>query len=114
MFFSSITMRRIGAIALASVALGAIAMPAQAQMRQQMADKIATNAAHSFVSKIDGETCSQFAATMAQMKGKSGSSSSGMASKLKGNAEARSQFVNIVAGPMLNKMIDCDMLPGGM
>lgn len=114
MFFSSITMRRIGAIALASVALGAIAMPAQAQMRQQMADKIATNAAHSFVSKIDGQTCSQFAATMAQMKGKSGSSSSGMASKLKGNAEARSQFVNIVAGPMLNKMIDCDMLPGGM
>jgi hypothetical protein len=117
MFFSSTIARRIGLIAAASIALGAIvAVPGQAQMRQQMADKIATSAAHSFVSKINGETCTQFAATMAQMKSKSGSSSSssGMASKLKGNAEARSQFVNIVGGPLMNKMIDCDMMPGGM
>jgi hypothetical protein len=113
MFLSS-TLRRIGIVAAASIALGAIALPGHAQTRQQMADKIATNAANSLVSKINGESCSQFAATMAQMKGKSGGSSSGMASKLKANSEARSEFVNIVAGPLLNKMIDCDMLPGGM
>ncbi len=114
MFLFSIALRRIGIVAAASIALSAIAVPSQAQMRQQMADKIATNAANSFVSKINGETCTQFAATMGQMKGKSGSSSSGMASKLKANPQARSDFVNIVGGPLLNKMIDCDMMPGGM
>jgi hypothetical protein len=114
MFFSSIALRRISVVAVAAVTLSAIAVPGQAQMRQQMAVKVATTAGNEFVSKINGETCSQFAATMAQMKGKSGSSSSGMASKLKANAQARSAFVNIVGGPLLNKMIDCDMLPGGM
>ena len=85
-------------------------------MRQQLADKAATAAANQLVSKIQGENCTQFAQTMSQMKGKSssGSSSSGMASKLKGNTEARTDFVNIVAAPLLNKMIDCNMMPGGM
>ncbi len=114
MFFSSITARRIGVAAAASIALSALALPGQAQMRQQMADKAAATAGNSFVSKINGESCSQFAATMSQMKGKSGSGSSGMSSKLKANPEARSQFVNIVGGPLLNKMIDCNMMPGGM
>jgi hypothetical protein len=116
MILSSKMLRRIGIVAAASISLGAIALPGQAQMRQQMADKIATNAANSFVSKINGESCTQFAATMAQMKGKSGSSSSssGMASKLKANPQARTDFVSIVGGPLLNKMIDCNMMPGGM
>jgi hypothetical protein len=106
---------RIAIITAAAVALGAIALPATAQMRQQMADNIATKAANQFVSKIQGEDCSQFAQTMAQMKSKSsGSSSSGIASKLKANTEARTDFVNIVAAPLLNKMIDCNMMPGGM
>ncbi len=83
-------------------------------MRQQMADNIATKAANQFVTKINGENCTQFAQTMAQMKSKSSSGSSGMASKLKGNAQARTDFVNIVAAPLLNKMIDCNMMPGGM
>jgi hypothetical protein len=115
MILSSITLRRFGIAAAASLALGAIALPGHAQMRAQMADKIAVNAAHQFVTKIQGESCSQFASTMSQMKGsKSGSSSSSMSSKLKGNSQARTDFVNIVAGPLLNKMIDCDMMPGGM
>lgn len=105
---------RIAIITAASIALGAIALPATAQMRQQMADKAAQAAGNQLVSKIQGESCSQFAQTMAQMKGKSGSGSSGMASKLKGNTEARTDFVNIVAAPLLNKMIDCNMMPGGM
>jgi hypothetical protein len=118
MILSSITLRRIGLTVVATAVLGAIATPSYAQMRQQMADKIATNAANQFVSKINGESCSEFATTMSQMKNKSSSgtssSSSGMAAKLKANAQARSDFVNIVGGPLLNKMIDCNMMPGGM
>jgi hypothetical protein len=116
MFLSSIALRRVGIVAAASIVLSAVAIPGAAQVRQQMADKIATNAGHQFVTKIQGESCSQFAQTMQQMKGSSssGSSSSGMSSKLKANSQARTDFVNIVAGPLLNKMIDCNMMPGGM
>lgn len=116
MILSCTMLRRIGLGAVAFLAMASIVIPGQAQMRQQMADKIATNAAHSLVTKINGESCSQFASTMSQMKqgSSSGSGSSGMSSKLKGNTQARSDFVNIVAGPLLNKMIDCNMLPGGM
>jgi hypothetical protein len=112
----SMTRRRIAAGVAITVALAFAAIPGQAQMRQQMADKIAVNAAHTFVTKINGESCTDFANTMSQMKqSKSGgSSSSSMSSKLKANSEARTDFVNIVAGPLLNKMISCDMLPGGM
>jgi hypothetical protein len=110
---SSVFMRRIGIGAMVAVAFALAALPGQAQMRQQLADKIAVNAGNAFVSKINGESCSDFANTMAQMKQKSGSSSGSMSQKLKGNAEARTQFVNIVAAPLLNKMISCDML-GGM
>jgi len=116
MFLSSIILRRAGIAAAASIALSAVAIPSAAQIRQQMADKIAVNAGHQFVTKIQGESCTQFGQTMAQMKGSSsgGSGSSGMSSKLKANSQARTDFVNIVAGPLLNKMIDCNMMPGGM
>lgn len=116
MFLSSIVLRRAGIAVVASIALSAVAVPGAAQVRQQMADKVAVNAGHQFVTKIQGESCSQFAQTMAQMKGGSsgGSSSSGMSAKLKANSQARTDFVNIVAGPLLNKMIDCNMMPGGM
>ena len=116
MLFSSKVLRRIGVGAVLSVALAFVALPSHGQgMRQQMADKIAVQAGHTFVTKIQGESCSQFATTMSQMKGnKSGGSSGSMSSKLKANSQARSDFVNIVAGPLLNKMIDCNMMPGGM
>jgi hypothetical protein len=111
---SSILLRRIAVGAVVGVALAFVALPSQAQMRQQMADKVAVGAANQFVTKINGESCSDFATTMSQMKHKSGGSSSSMSSKLKANTEARTQFVNIVAAPLLNKMISCDMMPGGM
>jgi type II secretory pathway component GspD/PulD (secretin) len=116
MFLSSTMVRRVAVAAVAFFALASIVIPGRAQMRQQMADKVATNAAHQFVTKINGESCSQFGSTMSQMKqgSSSGSSSSGMSSKLKANSQARTDFVNIVAGPLLNKMIDCNMMPGGM
>ena len=112
MFF----LRKAATVMVASFALGAIAIPgyAQSAMRAQMADNVAKQAANQMVTKINGESCSEFAQTMSQMKGKSGSSSSGMSAKLKANQQARTDFVNIVAAPLMNKMIDCNMMPGGM
>src|SRR5580700_1391940 len=110
----STMVRRIGIVTAASMVLGVTALPVAAQMRQQIAAKIATSAANSFVTTINGESCSDFAGTMAQMKHKSGATPSPMSAKLKGNTQARTDFVNIVAGPLLNKMIDCNMMPGGM
>ncbi|HEY1654504.1 MAG TPA: hypothetical protein VGF86_05270 [Candidatus Tumulicola sp.] len=98
------------------VAIGAViaASSVQAAGAQGVADKIAVGAANKMAAKISGESCADFAATMAKMKGGGAHASpSPMAARLKGNAQARAQFVNIVAGPLLNKMIDCDMLPGG-
>lgn len=117
MYLSSKTVRRIALGAVAYLAIFSLVTPAHAQVRQQMADKVAVNAAHQLVTKINGQSCSDFASMMSQMKqggSGSGSGSSGMSSKLKGNAQARTDFVNIVAGPLLNKMIDCNMMPGGM
>jgi hypothetical protein len=106
--FRSLT---FGAMAVATIAF--VAIPARADMRQQMADKMAVKAANEFVSKINGQSCTDFASTVSQMKQGSSSSSSSMSAKLKSNTEARTQYVNIVAGPLLNKMINCNMLPGG-
>lgn len=112
MQFSSIVRGCAFAVAGAFV-IASASLPARAQA---LADKVATNAAHAFVNKINGESCSDFAATMAKMKqnGSGSGTSSPMASKLKGNPQARTDFVNIVAAPLLNKMIDCNMMPGGM
>jgi hypothetical protein len=119
--FTSVLPRCFGIFLIAWLVVAATALPGVAQqMRQQIADKIATTAANKFVAKINGESCSDFANTMSAMKQKSGSSSSssssssGIAAKLKANQQARTDFVSIVGGPLLNKMIDCDMLPGGM
>jgi hypothetical protein len=48
------------------------------------------------------------------MKKPAGATPSPMSAKLKDNPQARTDFVNIVGGPLLNKMIDCNMTPGGM
>lgn len=110
MYFSAV-MRRIGVGTLVAGLCVFTALPGQTQtMRQQLAMKLAVDAGNTIVQKINGESCGQFAQTMGQMKnGKSSTSS-----KLKNNTAAREKFVNIVAGPLMNKMIDCDMLPGGM
>jgi hypothetical protein len=84
-------------------------LPGAAQISQTMQTKIAVDVAHDLASKIQSESCSDFAATMHKLKGNS--SSPGRASTImKNNPSARTQFVNIVAGPMLNKMIDCGMM----
>jgi hypothetical protein len=97
----------VAASVLATVILAPV--PGAAQLGQSMQTKIAVDVAHDLASKIQGESCSDFAATMHQLKGNS--SSPGHASSImKKNPSARTQFVNIVAGPMLNKMIDCGMM----
>lgn len=112
--FSS-TFMRGSAFVVFAAALALVGAPANAQMSSAMTQKIVTKAANDFVSKIQGESCSDFAATMSKSKGSGSSASpSPMSSRLKSNPAARTQFVNIVAGPLLNKMIDCNMTPGGM
>ncbi len=102
--------RTLRGSALIAVAAAALAVPAGAQT---MADKVAAAAGNAMVSHINGESCAQFAATMAKMKGGGSHGSSSLSSHLKSNAQARKTFVDIVAGPLHNKMIDCDMMPGG-
>ena len=112
MYFSSATLRRFGFGGLVAALCLFTAVPGQAQtLRQQMAMKLAGDAGNMMVSKINGASCAQFGQMMAQVKNNKSSSTS---SHLKNNSAARQKFVNIVAGPMMNKMIDCDMLPGGM
>jgi hypothetical protein len=112
---SSFFRRASFAVAAFALLAAAAAQPGVAQVRQQIADKAATDAGNKFVAKIAGESCADFAATMAQMKGQgAGASPSPMAAKLKANTQARTTFVNIVAAPLMNKMIDCGMMPGGM
>jgi hypothetical protein len=113
MFISNVfTVRRFAVCAIACAILASAAtVPGSAQMRAQMQTKIVTDAANSFVTKIQGESCSDFAAMLA--KSKSGNSSpSKAATMMKSNPDARTQFVNIVAAPLLNKMIDCNLVPG--
>lgn len=100
------------ALAAAAALACSATLAAGAQVRQQMADNVAADAANKFVAKIQGQSCSDFAKTMAQMKGSSATPSP-MVTKLKSNTGARTTFVNIVAAPLLNKLIDCNMLPGG-
>jgi hypothetical protein len=110
------TFVRRTALAAAAIAIVASAttLPGSADIRQNVMDKAATTAANQFVSKIQGQSCSDFAATMAQMKNKSSTATPNpMSAKLKSNPEARTTYVNIVAAPLLNKLIDCDMIPGG-
>jgi hypothetical protein len=115
MTLSAISLRRLAAAAFVFIAFAAATSAGRAQVRNQIAVKVATDAGNQFVAKINGENCEQFAQTMAQMKEKSSSASpSPMSAKLKSNADARTAFVNVVAAPLLNKMIDCGTLPGGM
>ena len=109
MQFSSL-LRWVTTGAFVVSAVGFAALPGQAQVRQQMADKVAVQAANEFVTKINGENCTDFAATLSQMK--QGSNAGSMSAKLKANPEARTKYVNIVGGPLLNKMINCNLVPG--
>lgn len=96
----------ISLVLVSTLALGAAAQSTGGPLRDRMID----SAANSFVQQIQSSSCASFASMMQSRKG-GGGGSRRTGSMLKQNPAARARFVNRVAGPLLNKMIDCDMLP---
>ena len=103
-------MRRPFVAFTAAVLAAACVVPAGAQLRERIKNNMIDSAAKTLVSQIQTDSCPEFASMLKSHKGGGGSSSntSGM---LKRDPAARQRFVNQVAGPLLNKMIDCDLLP---
>lgn len=94
--------------AVAALALTAsLFAPSSAGMRDRMKDKVMNGVADDMVSTIASDSCPEFAAMMQSHK----SGDSDQSSKMKNDPAQRQKFVDKVAGPLLNKMIDCDMLP---
>ena len=101
----------VAGVACATFAVSA-ALPGSAQMRGTMKDRIVDDVANTMVSSIQSDSCADFAAMLKKRKSNSSSKSGRASGMMKSDPEARQRFVNKVAGPMLNKMIDCDLLPG--
>jgi len=106
----TVALRR-AVIAGALLLTTALAAPGSAQMRGGMKDKIIDSVANTMVSTIQSDSCAEFAATLKGRKS-GGSSTSKAGGMMKNDPAARARFVNKVAGPLVNKMIDCDLLPG--
>jgi hypothetical protein len=83
-----------------------------AQLRQQIKNRVVDDVANQMVSQIQTDSCPEFQAMLKNARSNSGSSSGRASSMMKKDPAARERFVNKVAGPLLNKMIDCDLLPG--
>lgn len=79
------------------------------QPRERVKDNMIDSAANAMVAEIQNDSCSEFKAMLGSHK--SGSKPSRTGGMMKNDPAARERFVNKVAGPLLNKMIDCDMLP---
>lgn len=78
-------------------------------MREQLKYRIVDAAANAVVGEVQSESCAEFANTL---KNRKSGSSGGMKGMMKSDPAARARFVNRVAGPLVNKMIDCDLIPG--
>lgn len=94
-----------------ALALTAVMLPSQqagAQPHEQMKAKIVDDVANQMVAEIQQDSCPQFESFLKSHKS-GGGSAGGM---MKKDPAMRERFVNKVAGPLLNKMIDCDLLPG--
>ena len=104
-------MRRAVIVLLAGLVTLGCVLPAGAQLRQRIENNMVDSAAKTLVSEIQTDSCSEFSSMLKSRKsaGSSGSKANGM---LKRDPGARARFVNQVAGPLVNKMIDCDLLPG--
>ena len=100
---------RVGFTAVASLAFTAsLFAPSSAGMRDRMKDKMVDGVADNMVSTIQSDSCPQFAA---MLQGQKSGGDSDKSSKMKNDPATRQRFVDKVAGPLLNKMIDCDMVP---
>jgi hypothetical protein len=99
---------RLALVTVASIAFAASTLgPSSAGLRDRMKTKAVDGAASDMVNTIQSSSCPQFAMMMASHK----SGDSSQSSKLKDDPATRQQFVDKVAGPLLYKMIDCDLLP---
>jgi hypothetical protein len=98
-------------LAIAPLALiVTVAAPALPQT-QAMKDRVTDAVTSSVLDSIRSSSCADFAAMMQKRKSSS-SSGSRRGAMLKNDPRERQRFVNAVAGPLVNKMIDCDLLPG--
>ena len=110
MFFSMIRGARFGLALLGSATFSAsMTLAGSAQMGSHMKDQIVDDIGTKLVAQIQSESCADFTAMMS--KSKSGGSSHKAGAMLKSNPAERARFVDKVAGPLVNKMIDCDLLP---
>ncbi|HLI96479.1 MAG TPA: hypothetical protein VKT72_10390 [Candidatus Baltobacteraceae bacterium] len=108
---STLIIRRAALAAVTFAFAMAFAHPASAQLGQRIKDKIVDSAATRMVAEIQNDSCPEFEAMLKQRQ--SGNSNSGKArGMMKSDPAMRERFVNKVAGPLVNKMIDCDLLPG--
>jgi hypothetical protein len=105
-------MKRSISIALLS-AMFALCLGSQVygQPRQRMMNTMIDSAANAMVSEIQNDSCAEFASMLQSRKSGGSSKPSRTGGMMKSDPAARSRFVNKVAGPLVNKMIDCDMLP---
>jgi hypothetical protein len=100
--------RRLILASASATALAALLIePALAQTA--MKDRIVDNIANQMVSQIQTDSCPEFEDMLKNGKGGESGKTGGM---MKKDPELRERFVNKVAGPLVNKMIDCDLLPG--
>lgn len=76
-------------------------------------DRITDAVSNEVLQEIRTSSCSDFRAMLAKRKSGGKSGSSGMSSRLKNDPRERTRFVDAVAGPLVNKMVDCDMMPMG-
>jgi hypothetical protein len=101
--------RAVFVAAMALLSAGMFVHPASAQLRQQIKNKVVDDVANQMVTEIQNDSCPQFEAMLKQRKSGSSNKAGGM---MKSDPAMRERFVNKVAGPLVNKMIDCDLLPG--
>jgi hypothetical protein len=124
----------IAVLVLASAALSSCAPRQPVAQATPGANAAVSAAANAMVGTMNTLSCSRFRSLLGRMlpSGSAGdpdpTAAPGLASRLrskatgavnaavlntiKNNPEQRAAFVNMVAGPLANKMIDCNLLPG--
>ena len=95
----------------AAILTTATMAPSSAQLRDRIKNKVIDDVADQMVSTVQSDSCPEFAAMLKKQRSSSGSSGGKASGMMKKDPAARQRFVDKVAGPLLNKMIDCDMLP---
>jgi hypothetical protein len=69
----------------------------------------------SIVQGINSSSCEEFAARVQEARNKKGASGGGMKDRMKAmmakNPEMRRQLINKIAGPLANKLFDCNLVP---